>query len=78
MVLIDIGSTHNFLDSTMAKRLNLFAFHMPNLNVMVADSKEIERVGKFHKVKLQIQDYNLESSFYIVPLGGVDKVLSNC
>jgi hypothetical protein len=37
--------------------------------------EKIEGVGKCHKVKLQIQDYNLESQFYIVSLGGVDVVL---
>ena len=41
MVLIDTGSTHNFLDSTMAKRLNIFTFPMPNMKVMVADGKKI-------------------------------------
>ena len=42
---------------------------------MVADSKKIENVGKCHKVKLQMQEYNLESDFFAVPLGGVDVVL---
>ena len=42
---------------------------------MVADDKKIEKVGKCHKVKLQIQDFNLESPFCSVPLGGVDVVL---
>ena len=45
------------------------------MKVMVTDGKKIEKVVKFHKVKLQIQDYNLESEFYAVPLGGVDAVL---
>lgn len=45
------------------------------MKVMVADSKKIEKVGKCHKVKLQIQDFNLESPFFTVPLGGVDVVL---
>ena len=75
MVLIETRSTHNFLDSTMAKRLNIFTFPMPDMEVMVADGKKIEKVGKYHKVKLQIQDYNLESTFYIVPLRGVDVIL---
>ena len=48
---------------------------MSNMKVMLVDSKKIEKVGKCHKVKLQIQDYNLESSFYTVPLGGLDVVL---
>ena len=75
MVLIDNGSTHNFLDLTMAKRLNLFTFPMPNMKVMVADGKKIEQVGKFHKVKLRIKDHNLTLEIYTVTLGGLDFVL---
>lgn len=75
VVLIDSSSTHNFLDATTAKRLNIFSFPLPNMKVMVADGKKIEKVGKCHTVKLQIQDFSLESSFFTVPLGGVDVVL---
>ena len=42
---------------------------------MVADGKKIDNVGKCHKVKLQMQEYNLESDFLGVPLGGIDVVL---
>jgi len=52
MVMIDTGSTHNFLNSTMEKRLNIFTFPMPNLKVMLVDGKKIEKVGKCHKLKL--------------------------
>jgi len=45
------------------------------MKVMIANGKKIEKVGKCHKVKLQIQDFSLESPFFIVPLGGVDVVL---
>lgn len=75
MVLIDTGSTHNVFDSTMVKRLKIFAFPMTNMKVMVVDGKKIENAGKCHKVKLHIQGYNLESPFYTVPLGGFDLVL---
>ena len=75
MVLVDTGSTHNFLDSTMAKRLNIFTFPMPNMKVMVADGKKIKKVGKGHKVKLKIKNFHLEYPFYTVPLRGVDVVL---
>jgi len=44
------------------------------MKVMVADGKKIGNVRKCHKVKLQIQYFNLESEFYTVPLGGVDVV----
>ena len=42
---------------------------------MVADGKKIDNVGKCHKVKLQMQEYNLELDFFAVPLGGIDVVL---
>jgi hypothetical protein len=42
---------------------------------MVADGKNIDGIGKCHKIKLQVADYELESGFYIVPLGRVDVVL---
>ena len=75
VVLINSGSTHNFLDAIVARRLNIFSFPLPKMKVMVANGKKIEKVGKCHNVKLQIQDFNLESSFFTVPLGGVDVVL---
>jgi hypothetical protein len=61
IVLIDIGSTHNFLYIKIAGKLNLFVYLVPDMKVMVADGKTIGNVGKCHKMKLQIQDFNLES-----------------
>lgn len=63
MVLIDIGSTHNFVDMNLGKRLNLFIYPMSNMKGKVADGKKIENVGKCYKVKLQTQSNNLESLF---------------
>jgi hypothetical protein len=45
------------------------------MKAMVANGKTNGNVRKFHKVKLQIQDFNLESELYTIPLGGVDVVL---
>eukprot|EP00253_Pinus_taeda_P002639 PITA_02639 len=75
IVMVDSGSTDNFVDVYLAKRLNIFAYPVADLKVMVADGKQIDGVGKCHKVKLQLSDYAMESSFYTVPLGGVDVVL---
>ena len=74
-VLIDSGSTHNFINVNLAKVFNLFIFPLANMKVMVADGKKINNVGKCHKVKLQMQEYNLESDFFAVSLGEVDVVL---
>ena len=75
IVLIDSSSTHNFVNVNLAKVFNLFINPVPNMKVMVAYGKKIDNVGKCHKVKLQMQEYNLESDFLAVPLGGIDVVL---
>ena len=75
IVMVDSRSTHNFVDVNVAKRLNIFAYPVADLKVMVADGKQIDGVGKCHKVKLQLSNYAIESSFYMVPLRGVDVVL---
>lgn len=75
IMMVDLESMHNFVDVNVTKRLNIFSCPATDLKVMVADGKQIDGVGKCHKVKLQLSDYALGSSFYMVPLGGVDVVL---
>ena len=69
------SSTHNFINVNLAKVFKLFIFLVPNMKVMVADGKKTGNVGKCHKVKLQMQEYNLESDLFVVPLGRIDVVL---
>jgi hypothetical protein len=74
-ILLDPWSTHNSIDITIAKRLNLFVYPVADIRVKVADGKGMDGVEKCHKVKLQIEVYELEFGFYTVPLEGVDIVL---
>jgi len=41
-VLIDIGSTHNFLDIKIARKLKLFVYLVPYMKAMVVDEKKLE------------------------------------
>ena len=43
-IVIDISSTHNFINVNLAKIFNLFIFPIPNMKVMV-DATNIENVG---------------------------------
>ena len=54
VVLFDKGSTHNFIDVSVANMLNLFIYLVPNMKVMVSDWEKNKKVGKCHKVKLLI------------------------
>ena len=59
-ILIDTCITHNFIDVNIAKRLNLFIYRETDIRVRVSDGRKIDGIGKCHKVKLQLDYYNLE------------------
>jgi len=40
-ILIDLGSTHNFLDTTVAKRLHSTVKKIPSLQVALANGQEL-------------------------------------
>lgn len=45
VVLVDSGSTHNFIDFRVAKRLQLAIKREPNLTVMVANGVKLTTHG---------------------------------
>jgi hypothetical protein len=75
IVLVDSGSTHNFIDKILAKHLNCFVYLVENFQVLVANGGSIDCGGKCHNIKLSMGDYNLSSPMYAIPIGGVDVVL---
>ena len=62
-MLIDSISTHNFIDVNVAKKLIFFSYPVAELKIMVGDGKIIDGVGRCHKVKMQLNDYEMESNF---------------
>lgn len=42
---------------------------------MISDGGTIQCSGKFHKVKIMMGDYTLESMMFAIPMGGADIVL---
>ena len=75
MVLIDYGSTHNFINYNMAKQRNCFLYLAPEFQVMVADGKTINYSGKYHSIKLTMGEYLLDSPMIAIQMGGDDVVL---
>jgi len=51
-IVINTWSTHNFININIEKRLNMFVYLATNIRVMVTGGKNIDGVGKCHKVKL--------------------------
>jgi len=75
IVLIDSGSTHNFIHCKIAKEFNCLLYPAPECQVMVASGGTINFSGKFHNIKLSMREYVLNSPMFSIPMGGADVVL---
>ena len=74
-ILIDSGSTHNFIDPQIAKQDDLFVHPFSSSEVMIANGGTLSCKGKCHNVCISIGDYNLHSDIFSFPLGGCHVVL---
>ena len=75
-MLIDSGSTHNFIHCKVAKESNFFLYPALECQVMIANGGTINCSGKCHNIKLSMGEYVLTSPPMLsIPMGGVDVVL---
>ena len=74
-VLIDSGSTHNFIHCKLAKDLNWFIYPAPQFQVMIADGGTINWSRKCHNSTLIMREYVLNSPLISIPMGSDDVVL---
>ena len=74
-MLIDSGSTHNFIHCKVAKELNCFLCPTPECQVMVANGGTINCYIKCHNIKLTMGEYVLNSPMLSIPMGGANVVL---
>jgi hypothetical protein len=75
IVLIDFGSTHNFIHCKLAKALNCFIYPTPKFQVMIENGGTINCSGKFHKINITMGEYVMNSPMISMPMGGDDVVL---
>ncbi|XP_029130601.1 uncharacterized protein LOC114916981 [Cajanus cajan] len=74
-VLIDSGSTHNFLDIEVAKRLGCRIDAFDSLSVVVADGTKINVSAVVRGFQWTIQQTKFTSDMLLIPLGCCDLVL---
>ncbi|XP_077232412.1 uncharacterized protein LOC143869736 [Tasmannia lanceolata] len=75
VILIDSGSTHNFLDATIVKRAGLKISNIGKIDVVVANGEKLSSLGMCSRVQINIQDKKITTDFYVLSLGGCDAVL---
>ena len=74
-ILIDSGSTFNFIDSTMAKKLGCKVEPTGLTRVSVADGRKLRVDGKITDFTWKLQTTSFASDILMIPLQVIDMVL---
>nr|TKR74530.1 hypothetical protein D5086_0000295630 [Populus alba] len=74
-VLIDGGSTHNFIDQALVSRFGLPVTQEKQLQVMVANREKIKCAGQCQALTLIIQGHPVTTDYYILPVAACQLVL---
>jgi hypothetical protein len=75
VVLIDSGSTHNFISEKVASLLQLPVIPTDSFNVRVANGRPLQCQGRFENVHISLQGIPFILTLYALPLVGLDVVL---
>lgn len=75
MILIDGGSTHNFVQECLIKSLGLNAQPTPTLTVLVGNGNEVECCQLCMGFAVHVQGRMFTVDLHVLPLCGVDIVL---
>lgn len=74
-ILVDSGSTHNFLDPGVAKRAGVVIQGTNPLTVTVADGSKISSKAMVKDLQWSMQGTIFTTEMRLLPLGGCDMVL---
>ncbi|KAL5789485.1 hypothetical protein ACOSQ2_004373 [Xanthoceras sorbifolium] len=74
-VLIDGGSTHNFLDQTVVTKFGLLVIRDKVFQVTVGNKEIIECTGRCLGLSLTIQGFTVRADFYVLPVAACQAVL---
>ena len=75
IILIDLGSTHNFLDVTVAKHTGCIIQQDKPLMVAVVDGTKIASIMSCKQLTWSMQGKEFKTYMRLIPLGGCDMVL---
>lgn len=74
VILVDGGSTHNFVQERLVRSLGLNPQSTPILRVLVGNGNEVECFQVCLNVAVHIQGRNFSVDLYVLPLCGTDIV----
>lgn len=74
-VLIDSGSTHNFINGKLARLLDWPTQQSASFEVLVVDGNKLECLAKCIDLEIDIQGHKFSADMYLLPLKGSYVVL---
>ncbi len=75
IILIDSGSTHNFVDTKLAATLGINPMGQDGIMVKIANGQEIASPARSREVEVHMQDQVFRTDLFILPLDGCDAIL---
>ncbi|KAG8495806.1 hypothetical protein CXB51_007710 [Gossypium anomalum] len=75
IILVDPGSTYNFIDTRLVNKLLLPVMNQEQLKVSVANRNCLFTRGMCKRVSWEVQNYRFETDFMVLPLKNCDMVL---
>lgn len=74
-ILIDSGSTHNFIDESVVDKLKLCKDLIIPYSVTIADGNQLHCKAVCRDFSWRLQEDVFKSDVWVLPLGGCDMVL---
>jgi hypothetical protein len=75
IILVDSGSTHNFIHRRIAQETNCYICVVNNFQIMISNGGSMKCCGRCENVCLQNRHYQLKSHMFSIDMGGCDIVL---
>jgi hypothetical protein len=75
IILVDSGSTHNFIHCRIAHETNFYIHAVNNFQIMIANGSSMKCGGHCENARLQIGQYHMKSHMFSIDMGFCDIVL---
>jgi hypothetical protein len=75
ITLIDDGATHNFIDTSLVSKRALQTEELEGFYVTVADGHTVECLDRIPNLEMNLGNYIVRDTFYVVDLSDTDVVL---
>jgi hypothetical protein len=75
IILVDSGSTHNFIHHRIAQETHCYIHAVNNFQIMISNGGSMKCGGCCENVHLQIDDYHLKPHMFSIDMGGCEIVL---